>query len=79
VRQLKLRLTRKILYRKEPKYFKDYFKLIILRNSHSYSTSGSATDMVPCRFKSCSGQNTFLYVAAMEWNKDQVKPVRSLF
>ena len=67
VRQLKLRLTRKILYKNEPRYFKDYFKLI--RNSHSYSTRGSATDIVPCRFKTCSGQNTFLYMAAMEWNK----------
>lgn len=67
VRQLILRLTRKILYRNEPRYFKDYFKFI--RNSHSYSTRASATDIVPCRFKSCSGQNTFLYMAAVEWNR----------
>ena len=46
--------TNKILQGNGPRYFKNYFMLV--RDLHGYSTRGKATDIVPCRFKTCSGQ-----------------------
>lgn len=66
VKQLRLRLAHKIILGNGPQYFKNYFQLV--RDSHSYSTRGRETDLVPGRFKSVTGQNTFQYLSAVDWN-----------
>lgn len=35
----------------------------------SYSTRGNSTEFVSCRFKSNMGKDSFLYPAAMMWNR----------
>ena len=55
----------RIIKNEVPKYLCNYFSRI--RNTHSYSTRRSATDLV-FRFRSCMGKGSFLYSAAVLWN-----------
>lgn len=65
--QLMLGLDHEIVLGTVPQYLKSC--LTTVRDCHSYTTRGSATNLVPCRFKYGTGQNTFLYMAVVEWKK----------
>ena len=59
-------LTHKILFSIVPRYLEKYFQVV--RETHTHATRGRETDIVPCRFKTGAGKNSFRYSAATEWN-----------
>lgn len=67
VSQIKLCMVLRIFKREAPRYLTDYFCKV--SDVHGYSTRGSSTNIVPIKFKSLMGKCTFLYSAAILWNR----------
>lgn len=65
VKQIKLWLVQRIVNGEVPRYFRNYFHQI--RNTHSHSTRGSISELVPMRCESCMGRVTFLHSVHVFW------------
>ena len=63
-RQLQLTMVHKILNNKAPRYFNNYFR----RVNHGHNTRGSLGNVSLYKHKGKSGELTFLYRGAVDWN-----------
>lgn len=76
--QIEITMVHKILKGDVPKYLSNFFRRV--RDVHSHSTRGSATDFVPPRVQTKVGKDSFLSVASSMWNRlpSNVKTISNL-